>query len=152
VLSGKPFKPFKYKLPARPPKQPLNRVTATDEGERLTGFVLGKDASDLEERFARALDRADLDYRFQWEVLGPATVPGQENQIDFLVEGVWPTEVDGMFVHKSAAKKAHDAMRDAILNDYLSGGGMYPIRRVPGDRLEDQAGADATVEEMFYGR
>ena len=143
------FKPFKYKAAPRPPKFPLNRLQTTNEGERLTGFVNGKEASDLEERFARALSTQGRDFIFQYEFVGPATIPGQENIIDFVVDDIWPTEVDGTFVHKSAAKKADDQLRDAILNEHFADDGWSPIRRVPGSELEDQDEADRIVREMW---
>ena len=142
-------KPFKYKLSPRPPKMPLNRIAGTSEDERLTGFVQGKEASDLEERFARSLDKLDKKYVFEYEVLAPVGIPGQENQIDFVVEETRPIEVDGNFVHKSGSAKAEDQIRDAILNDFLSQYGWEPIMRISGDRLEDQQHADAVVGELF---
>ena len=143
------IKPFRYKLPPRPPKQPLNRIKVTNEGERLTGFVHGKEASELEERFARALDAAQKNYSFEVEIQGPTTVPGQENQIDFVVDDIYPVEVDGTWIHKSASQKANDALRDAVLNNYLKKYGWYPIERVTGEKLETQEQADQIVREMF---
>ncbi len=146
--SGK-LRPFRYKLRPRPPKQPLNRLAGASNEERLTGFVQGKEASDLEERFANALSAACIDYRFEVEIQGPVGIPGEENQIDFLVEDIYPVEVDGSFVHKSASQKAHDQLRDAILNDFLSDYGWYPIERISGERLETQEAANQVAEELF---
>jgi hypothetical protein len=140
---------FKYKLPPRPPKQPLNRIAVTNEGERLTGFVQGKEASDLEERFARALTKAGREFRFQVEVTTAVTIPGEENQVDFLVDDIWPTEVDGTFTHKTGSQRAHDELRDAIVNDTTRDWGWNPIRRVPGDTLDSQEEADRVVGEMW---
>jgi hypothetical protein len=142
-------KPFSYKLRPRPPKQPLNRIAGTSEDERLTGFVHGKEASDLEERFARALGGAGKDYIFEYEVVGPTTIPGQENQIDFIVDDIYPVEVDGQFTHKSGAQKAHDQLRDAVLNEHLKQYGWNPIDRISGDKLETQEQADQIVREKF---
>jgi hypothetical protein len=144
-------KPFKYKLSPRPPQQPLNRLEVSGEGERLTGFVHGKEASDLEERFANALDKLHYSYMFEYEVLSNIGVPGEENQIDFIVfhEGTWPIEVDGMWVHHSSAQKAKDKLRDALLDEALSKDGWEQIRRVPGSDLESQDDADTVVREIF---
>jgi len=144
-------KPFRYKLSPRPPQQPLNRIKVSGEGERLTGFVHGKEASDLAERLANALDKVHYGYMFGYKVLSNIGVPGEENEIDFVVfhEGTWPTEVDGTFVHKSASQKAKDALRDAVLNDQLSRDGWEPIRRIPGSDLESQDDANTTVQEMW---
>lgn len=145
------MKPFRYKLSPRPPKMPLNRIKTSPEGESLTGFVHGKEASDLEERFARALDKLHYRYSFEYEVLAATGVPGEENQIDFVVEheGTHPIEVDGMFVHHSAAQKAKDRLRDTLLDEVLSKDGWESIVRVPGTDLESQEDADVVVREMF---
>ena len=143
------MKPYRYKMRPRPPKQPLNRLAGTSNDERLTGFVKGKEASDLEERFARALDAEGKEYQFEVEVTPPTAIPGQENQIDFLVEEIYPVEIDGTFTHKTAAQKANDFLRDAVLNDYLSGFGWYPIERIEGDRLETQEAAATIVKGLF---
>ena len=142
-------KTFKYKLRPRPPEMPLNRIAGASEDERLTGFVHGKEASDLEERFARALDGAGKDYQFEYLVLSNVGLPGEENQIDFVVEDIYPVEIDGNFTHKSAEQKAHDQQRDAILNEQLSDWGWQPIERIPGDFLETQEAADQIVGEQF---
>ena len=143
------MKPFRYKLRPRPPEMPLNRLAGLSEDERLTGFVHGKEASDLEERFARALDRAGKDYRFEYLVLSNVGLPGEENQIDFVVDDIYPMEIDGNFTHKSAEQKAHDQQRDAILNEQLSDDGWHPIERIPGNFLETQEDADQIVLEIF---
>jgi hypothetical protein len=145
------MKPFRYKLSPRPPKMPLNRLKVSGEGEVLSGFVHGKEASDLEERFARALDKLRYSYSFEYEVLSNTGLPGEENQIDFVIdhEGVHPVEVDGFFVHKSATQKAKDALRDAVLNESLSRDGWENIVRVPGSDLESQDDADTVVRELL---
>lgn len=146
--SGK-LKPYRYKLQPRPPKQPLNRLAGASNEERLTGSVQGKEASDLEERFANALSAAGKDYRFEVEIQGPVGIPGQENQIDFVVEDIYPVEVDGGWVHHSAAKKAQDQLRDAVLNEHLKQYGWNPIERIPGTMLESQEDAENIVRELF---
>ena len=142
---------FQYKLRPRPPKQPLNRIAGQSVDERLSGFVHGMEASTLEERFARALDGRGLRFTFQRRIDTPYQIPGQENEIDFVVEeyGTHPIEVDGSFVHKSAAAKAKDKLRDAILDDILGKEGWHPIVRVPGNELEDQERANEIVEALF---
>jgi len=144
-------KAFKYKLRPHPPKQPLNRIAGQAPDERLSGFVHGMEASTLEERFARALDRRGVRYVFQFRVNTPFQIPEQRNEIDFVVEefGTHPIEVDGMWVHKTAAAKAKDKLRDAILDDILSKEGWHPIVRVPGNELENQERANEVVEALF---
>lgn len=142
-------KPFKYKQKPRPPKKSLNRLQGTAEGETLSGYVHGMEASPLEERFARALEFRNLEFIFQHKVQPPTQIPGQENELDFVVvyAGMQPVEVDGMWVHKSAEQKKKDELRDAILDDFLES--WKPIIRIPGTDLKDQDDADRIVEELF---
>ena len=142
---------FKYKLRTRPPRQPLNRIAGQSVDERLSGFVHGFEASTLEERFARALDRRGLRFIFQQRIDTPYQIPGQENEIDFVVQeyGTHPIEVDGNWIHKGAAQKAKDELRDAILDDILGKQGWLPIVRVPGNELETQERANEIVEAIF---
>ena len=144
-------KVFKYKLRPRPPKQPLNRMAGQSEDERLSGFVHGQEASTLEERFARALQQRGLRFIFQHRIDTPYQIPGQQNEIDFVVNeyGTHPIEVDGMWIHKSAAAKAKDKLRDAILDDILGKQGWRPIVRVPGNELENQERANEVVGVLF---
>lgn len=144
-------KVFKYRLRPRPPRRPLNRIAGQSPDERLSGFVHGFEASTLEERFARALDNRGLRFRFQQRIDTPYQIPGQQNEIDFVVNeyGTHPIEVDGMWIHKSAAAKAKDKLRDAILDDILGKQGWHPIVRVPGNELETQERAQEVVEALF---
>ena len=146
---GKLPEPYKYKIKQKRPDWNLNRQRDIAHDENLTGFVHDIKASVLEERFARALSKHKKSFTFSYKVLPPTQIPGQANEIDFIVSKIWPVEVDGTFVHKSAAQRAKDVLRDAILNDYLEG--MMPIQRVPGYKMETQEMADSLVESMFYG-
>lgn len=144
-------KPFRYRLRPKPPKQKLNRLQGFAEQERLTGFIHGQEASTLEERFARALDRRGLRFIFQQRIDTPYQIPGQESELDFVVEeyGTHPIEVDGLWIHKGAAQKAKDELRDAILDDILGKQGWLPIVRVPGNELETQERANEVVGALF---
>ena len=127
--------------------------------DTLLGSVHGRRASDIEERYARALDKlvkakAIDHYEFSVLVSTPFQLPWQENEIDFFVwQGgvLYPVEVDGAFTHKTAEQHAQDRMRDAVLNDILRR--RYPlgrvIERIPGRYLEDQESADTFAREQF---
>jgi len=147
----KPPKPFAYKTKPRPTAWPVNRIRGKSEDERLEGFVRGKEASDREERFARALDKHGMRYGFQEIINTPYQIPGQKNEIDFIVDefGTHPIEIDGTWVHKSASQKSADALRDAIIDDITSKWGWERIVRVPGADLESQEQANKVVEEIF---
>ena len=59
-------KPYQYrKIPRRPEKMRANRQPRVTENEVLTGVVQGSEASDIEERFAKALYKNKLDFDFQ---------------------------------------------------------------------------------------
>jgi hypothetical protein len=157
-------KAFKYRQPPTPPLQPANRAQAQKEVEGLTQTVQGKRASDIEERFARALDGNERveGYDFIVHQITGANLPG-EAQLDFLVTSggqQYAVQIDGEFAHKSAEQRAGDAVQDARLSEALGNVIAAPapvagipinglIARVPGLLLEDQAAADAIVEELF---
>jgi len=143
---------YRYPLDPTPPRPPLDRIaTVSGEGEQFTGSVHGKKASDLEERWAGAEDRADRDYIFQYFVQTPFSIPGKDREIDFMdTEETWqPIEIDGTYTHKTGTQKAKDKMRDAILNLELQKRGILPIIRIPGDDIPTPEDADRVLREIF---
>ena len=144
-------KPYKYKLPPNPAKQPVDRLRDVKEKDELTGFVRGQVASDNEERFARSLSQRRYDYDFQRWISTPFQIPGQDYEIDFVVYemGIHPIEIDGSWVHKSAEAQEQDKVRDALLDDLLSKAGWQPIRRIKVDESWEQEDFDEVVEEIF---
>ncbi len=144
-------KPYRFKKPRPPIPQRFVAPRSQDPIENLSGFVYGIAASDLEERWARALAAKGIDFSFQYEVLTAYGVPGQENVVDFIVwSGLpYPIEIDGGFSHKTAAQKEEDRVRDALVDESLKREGCQPVRRVDGKFLETQEGADQMVQEMF---
>ena len=142
---------YRYKLAPRPPKEPLNRIASTSESEQLTGMVHGKEASDLEERWAGAMDRANRTFIFEFLMETPFSLPGKDRQIDFVdTTAQWqPFEIDGKIAHKSGAQKAKDKTRDAILNQELRKQGALSIIRIPGDDIQTPEDADRVHREIF---
>ena len=141
--------PYLYKNAAKDwlPKR-LNRIPQRKEDEGLTGWVNGVEASDLEERYARALAENGKDFQFQYEVYTAYTLPGEQKKVDFLVEDQFPEEVDAAFTHKTAEQKSYDRIRDAMIDEHLSKYGMMPVRRIDGDRLQTQESASIVVSEL----
>lgn len=142
----------KKKRAAKEPKAVYPQPVA--EVEVLTGKVQNKDATDIEERMARALDKQGIDYEFQASYIAQMSLPG-EVRLDFLVfsDGLYyPIQCDGAYAHKSASQKARDRDRDAVLNKRLSGL-TQPVVRVPSNEylfdLQDQDNADSFVREFF---
>ena len=152
---------YQYKLDPRPKIELWNPERAMESGrpdEGLTGVVKGRKASALEERFARALKKNRNIEDWWFNVLVPTKfqIPGQYNQVDFFVwmsDILFPIEIDGIFVHKSAEQKNKDRERDAVLNPSIRerNPGAQNILRIPGYLLEEQESADKVVREIFYG-
>jgi len=143
---------YKWKKPRQSPAaEARNRAQATTDQELLTGTVRGVEASDHEERFALALDKAELGFEFQPSYVAQRNLPG-EIRLDFMVWGQGgspqPVQVDGAFTHKTASQKEEDKVKDAVLDEALTDMGAMPTLRVPGiPYLESQEAADAYVEE-----
>lgn len=150
---------FKFNTRALRPEREYIRVqrpkpvTVGENAEGLTGQVDGKSASDIEERFARALDQAGIGYEFLPVILAPANVAGSV-QLDFLIyfgNQLYPVQIDGDWVHSSAEAKAHDALQDALVDEYYASynSGAQPQQRIPGFKLSNQDQANAVVRELF---
>ena len=129
----------------------LDRVRAPVEGEVFVGEIQGMPSSDIEERFARSLDRRQMNYDFRTAYVAGRNLPS-EIELDFMVYigGIsYPFQIDGAFAHKNASQKSEDAAKDAILDDRLRGTGAFPVRRISGEKLETQEMSDAVVKELF---
>lgn len=159
---------FKFHRTPRPdrPRRAAG-PTAGEAAEHLSGQVQGKKASDIEERFARALDQGDnVDgYRFQISFFAGMNIQG-EYRLDFMVESggmEYAINPDGEYAHKSAEQKARDQFQDERLSERLKGELAVPpahwpslglringlVTRIPGELLADQTMADQLVQEMF---
>ena len=137
------YRPAKkeYLLPSRKP----NVVT---DKEQLLGFVQDTNASDIEERFAKALEKQNKDYMFRVP-LGQIGEPGWK-ELDFMVidGGYFPIEIDEMgFIHQG--KETQDALKDAFVMDYFKDYNPFPVKRITGERLATQEIADQTAKELF---
>jgi hypothetical protein len=145
---------FKYKIPrkARSDAPAFNaQLQKADEG--LTGMVQGSPASDLEERFARALakDNRVMGYTFREPVISARNLPGQL-EVDFVIQSgplIIPVQIDGEFAHKGQSKKQEDALKDAMVNDYYRQYGASLVKRIDGDLLSDQNAANKLVRELL---
>jgi hypothetical protein len=145
---------FTYKIPRKKRVSiPAGSAQKQDEGEVLSGQIQGQAASDIEERCARALDKDDriFGYTFREAVISRRNLPGQL-EVDFVVYSgslIYPIQVDGEFAHKGTGKKAEDALKDAMVNNYFKQYGAQPVLRIDGDKLADQSSADKLVKELL---
>jgi hypothetical protein len=144
------FTPYRYKRP-RPKRPEAPSFPTPKEDEGLTGMVMGKDASDLEERFARALNAHNVDFVFQYFVETAHTLPHQEKQVDFVVYSGQPEpwEVDGAWIHKSAEQREYDRARDAQVDEALRPHGFAPVQRITEEYLVNQDAANLFVAEWI---
>lgn len=138
-----------------PPSPGFPRV---EMGVPLTATVQGQKASDLEERFARALSKLNRNFIFQYVIPAYdgapiANLPG-EVHLDFLdvTDIPRPYAVDDVsFIHKGAEALADDMQDDIRTNAFFSQYGGAPVKRVPGNYLQTQEMADAYVRTLVLG-
>ena len=145
-------KPYKYKTKRTARLDPDYATPTAVAAEVLTGYVRGEEASDLEERFAIALDEAKLTYVFQYAVYSAYSLPGEEQIIDFIVyDGgtPYPIETGSRFVHGYQSQIERDRERDQILNEILKYRGFQEIYRIEFDHPEDLDDARQIVQELF---
>ena len=145
---------FKFKRRRRRLDQPpIVQSKIAQDIELLTGFVRGYNASDIEERFARALHRLDLGYWFQYKLETIHTIPGQEKRIDFIVfympGKIQPVEIYGDRWHETSGDKARDRAREIEINEQGKKFGWDPLKVVWGHELENQNMANNIARRMF---
>ncbi len=154
---------FRYRLPPRKgvarERPSIRRPSPLDDLDlNLTGQVRGKKASDLEEIFARALDKSPKVVWWKRELLygAPARNMTGAKTLDYLVyTGVlYPIQIDEEWIHKSAATKASDLFSDAFIFQKLISRGARQVRRIKGSELREgrkasQEKADKLVREIF---
>ena len=145
---------IKWKKQARPPQKAWTKNRPEEQpkpDEGLTGYVQGQDASALEERFARSMDKNQRIqwYDFQKSYVAPPGVAG-EKTLDFLVGAglIYPIQIDGDWIHKSASARARDRDSDAEIDQILQGSAQL-VKRIGGHELETQEMSDRLVEELF---
>jgi len=152
--------PYKFKKRRKHPRPEVtNRVQVVTEEENLTGEVMGKKASDIEERFARALYKNQnvQNFSFREHFFGPARNTPGAVEIDYIVfDGAWwPIQIDGQYAHKSQGQRGEDKIKDALLNQYFSSVGINAVRRIPDGKeympgiLDEQSNVDEVVKELF---
>lgn len=150
-------KTFKFRMPKQTPLIGLPsrpRLSDAEDGEQLAGEVQGFAASAPEERMARALDKAQIQYIFRYTVGAPRGLPGWK-ELDFVVltKGVvYALEVDTAFTHR--AKAQADILHDAIIQndpELQSTGMLWPtVIHVDGDSdLASKSNAESYVKRVF---
>lgn len=146
---------MKYKINKVPVREmPFGEPNIVKNDESLTGWVNGKKASDIEERFARALssnERVD-GFVFIFPVVSPQNMVGQL-ELDFLIQAgafYYPVQIDGTYAHKNASKQSEDMVKDRIIWEHLKASySVMPVVRIKGIALETQEEANLQVEMLI---
>ena len=131
-------------------------------GEVLTGLVQEKNASDLEERSARAIDKIpEWSYVFRISIsplTGSLTEYPQVGlagsyEIDFLcIRGIemLPIMIDGEVSHFLMSwQKIKDEEKDIAINKALKKYNARPVIRIPYWKLAFQPLADQTFQDIL---
>lgn len=150
-------KPFKFKLKKQTPLiglPSLPRIPANDSQEVLSGEVQGMKASAPEERLAKALDKAQMQYLFRYTVGAPRGLPGWK-ELDFLIltKGIiYAVEVDTAFTHRDKANS--DVLHDAIVQndpEIRAAGELWPnVIHADGESdLMDNKNSESFVKRTF---
>lgn len=148
---------FKFKVNRNPVLIPLPSLPpfgAPEAQEELTGMVDGLQASAPEERLAKQLNKAQIQYQFRYTVGAPRGLPGWK-EVDFVIltNGItYALEVDTAFTHRDKAQK--DVLHDAIVqNDpYINSlGTLWPtVIHANGEtELADDDSTRAYVKKLF---
>jgi hypothetical protein len=142
------LKPYYYPRPSqRPSRFRLNRPKPIKDDEGLTLILHGLEATDIEERFGRALDFHRKPYAFQVDMPVEGSVDWKS--IDFIVDGFWPTDVYGQIGHDTSAEQGKDEIREALLNETFRKQGLQPLTTVWWWELETQELANAKARDLF---
>ncbi len=161
--SSKP-KPYQYRnRRIAPPEYNRQNVIRAGEQEVLSGTVQGMDASDIEERFARGLDRLEIPFEFRARITSDALGERQltrefanvrgEIEIDMLCYSdgrATPVMVDGQISHyMTPAQAEEDRIKTNVVNEFGTRLGWREAVRVPFWKLVNQDMADRTVRDIF---
>ena len=134
------------RIPARIPK-------LTKDIEGLTGFVRGFTASDIEERFARALIRMEIGFWFQYKLKTATSLPDQERKVDFIVfhrpGKTVPVEIYGDRWHSTEADRNMDRARAIEIDKEGKKNDWEKLLVAWGHELTDQHAADQIARRMF---
>ena len=145
------------------------KVYYLDTRESLTGKVNGEDASDIEERAARALSKLQIPFSFRARI-NPLAGVTQERQniigeveIDFLADyysKLYPINIAGEISHFfTKAQAVKDERKEIKINTALAPLNAHPLIVIPFVHLTDQESADRLIrygfmngwpQEMFF--
>lgn len=158
------MKPYRYRQQRiATPEYTRENVQRAGDQEVLTGQVQGMDASDLEERVARALDKLEISYGFRERITSDAIGSRQltqrfanvkgEVEIDMLCDvggQMVPVFVDGQISHYFTPYQADkDKEKTDITNEFGRQFGWREAIRLPFWDLQTQDMTDRTVRNAL---
>ena len=115
----------------------------------LTRWVNGVRASDIEERFARSLRKAKIEFSFQVPVATAFSLPGEDKVVDFLDHtNRLAIEVDGQIGHRTASQKGKTVVRDTVLNPLLNQMGYSTLKHIEWWKMTTQELTDRAQREL----
>lgn len=131
-------------------------IEPAPEGEGLTGWVMGKEASDIEERLYRVVKEDSRVTRVLFRrVFGaPRRSMAGAIEVDFLVWAgrLIAIQVDANQWHKTAAQVSRDMKQDEALLRILRWQGVDRVQRVQGKYLANPDKAQRTWDQIMGGR
>jgi hypothetical protein len=144
---------FKFRRRRKAKLETILKPVVLDNDEGLTGFVRGFNATDIEERFARALIELEIGFWFQYKVETEHTLPDQQKRVDFIVfylpGHVVPVEIYGDRWHTTASDRARDRVREMEINEYGKKYDWDKLKVVWGHELQDQNAAYQVARRLF---
>ncbi len=147
--------PYQYRTQpsARVDESATTPLRFNPNEENLTGYVYSAfyqtfvPASDIEERFARGLQKVELPFIFQFEIPIMGSLPGRNTEVDFVV-GFHPIELNSPLGHTTITDKAEDALRERLINAAGQKMGWFPLETFWYWQLDTQEEADRLAREF----
>jgi hypothetical protein len=132
-------------------------IKAREPDENLTGWVMGKEASDYEERIFRAASGDSRVRRIMFRRIfgAPSRSMAGAAELDFLFLAGSPlaVQIDAERFHLGAQMWQRDLNKDRIIMRVLKYQGISVVHRIRGKQhLSTQEAAERTWEQLLAGR
>ncbi len=140
---------FYPKPSSRTERMDVNRLKPVKADEEvLLGHLRGIEATDIEERTGKALSFNKKPYSFQIDM--PIEGSPDWKSIDFIVDNLWPLEVNGEIGHDTSAEQGKDLIREIQLNETFEKRGLMPMTVIWWYDLENQEQANNTIRDLNF--
>ena len=157
---------FKYRVvnPGAPEYVNGPSLQRIGSQEVLLGNIGGQKASDLEERFAKSLQKLSIPFDFRVRIsslvqgqrrltTARANLPG-ELEIDFLTDfgQIIPILIDGEISHFATPYQAEqDREKESLIDNFGEDMNWHPVIRVPFTEMQTQEEVDGIVRRIING-